>query len=158
MCYSVRLACRSVVNTSYTLLQFKHYTPVLRYTLHYTALQSAHNRFCNPGYYSSTCQGSVLCLPCETGYYCSGGCTAPVPCPAGTARSTVAAVNATDCAACTAGSYAPAPGTSVCALCPAGYKCATASGVPVACAVGQYSGAGVTACTACATGTYAASE
>ena len=78
-------------------------------------------------------------IPCPKGSYCDAGSTMPLPCPAGTYRSTIGAAGSTDCPAC-----------------PEGHSCAAGSFAPTPCAPGTYAaGTGNTECTSCTTGNYA---
>ena len=86
---------------------------------------------CSPGTHAQTCNATTSCEDCAPGYYCDGGASSPVACPAGTALASYGGSSAADCSACGAGDYNTLEGQAACTKCPAGYSCADAVADPV---------------------------
>ncbi|GMF37121.1 unnamed protein product [Phytophthora fragariaefolia] len=111
---------------------------------------------CRAGWYplSNIATGYSQCVECPLGHFCTGSCSAPVPCPKGTYSSTASAIDAITCQVCPSGSYAQSEGLSMCLICPAGASCTDPKASPQACSAGTYSIAGDIQCHECPAGTY----
>ena len=112
---------------------------------------------CSPGTHAQTCNATTSCEDCAPGYYCDGGASSPVACPAGTALASYGGSSAADCSACGAGDYNTLEGQAACTKCPAGYSCADAAGAPQPCSPGSYSLGGGDECVACPAGHFCSS-
>lgn len=104
--------------------------------------------------YVNTTTGSAQCVACPLGFYCVGGCEAPIACVKGTASSVAFASSNTSCTSCSSGSYAPQAGMLTCLICPAGAACADASALFAPCPIGTFASANQVACLDCPAGTY----
>lgn len=98
--------------------------------------------------------GTSQCVGCPLGYYCSGSCSAPAPCPEGTSSSSAFAEDAVTCQACPSGMYAHSEGLSTCLICPAGASCTDPKVSPQPCPAGSYSIASDVQCHECPAGTF----
>lgn len=112
---------------------------------------------CRPGMFQlvDLTTSEVQCVGCPLGYYCPGDCSQPLPCPIGTASSSILASSMTDaCAACPPGSYAHMEGLASCLICPAGASCASSTQLFEPCPVGTYADENQVACHRCPAGSY----
>lgn len=112
-------------------------------------------RPCTAGSFNAPASnGTIECLACSPGYYCAGGCTEPVPCPAGTALTKYGGTSSSNCSACPSGHYAVVEASTSCIPCSAGHYCNSSFAGQVACDPGFYSGAGAESCSPCPDGSY----
>lgn len=110
-------------------------------------------RDCSAGSYLSICNSTQTCLPSPAGYYALGGCSTPIPCPAGTFRAQTGGNSSASCSNCSASTYASNPGSTTCTACPAGYGCVNRVS-PQPCAAGRVARLGDGVCSSCAAGRY----
>ena len=75
-------------------------------------------RNCDPGYYSTTCNGTDFCAMCPRGSSCAGGCASPELCDPG--RYAVSGAR-TNCSECPIGRFAAESGSIDCTVAPPGY-------------------------------------
>ena len=100
---------------------------------------------------------SFTCTPCPAGYFCSGSCQPPSPCPPGTVSLEWGAASPSACQLCENGTFSSHWASSTCSLCPSGYSC-SASGEFEACPAGTYSPLGDYLCTSCPSGWFSDSS
>jgi hypothetical protein len=92
---------------------------------------------CEAGKYSNTSASVLACIPCQDGYSCAGGSSAPIVCSAGTYCVTGSTTGAVPCVA---GSFNPASLQSACQNCSVGAYCPLGSLVASSCPVGTFNG------------------
>ena len=124
---------------------------------------------CDPGYYCKSkaiektptkdLSADNLFGPCEGGYYCPKGVSAPLPCPPGTFSPNLKLSAVGQCSPCTAGSYCSKGGLSaVEGDCGEGYYCEQGSKVPKPngkqCPIGNYCPQGSSVKIPCSPGSY----
>jgi len=111
---------------------------------------------CRAGWFPlvNATSGNAQCVGCPLGHFCAGSCSAPVPCPKGTASNAEFAHAASVCEVCAPGTYAHVEGLSACLVCPAGASCADGETRFQPCPAGSYSSASETQCHRCPAGTF----